>query len=111
MSAGHTPGPWMRNPAAPLEIGMRRDDRTIWPPLIARVTATGDNPTGEANARLIAAAPDFMDGAPIAVEILEHYAEFIADIPSAELERHPYLPEIERVTAILRAAIAKATGQ
>lgn len=33
-----------------------------------------------------------------AVEILRHYIGYIQTVRSDELERHPYLPEIERVT-------------
>ena len=64
-----------------------------------------------ADARLIAAAPDFADAAPDAAAILEHYAEYVRGLPSAEFERHPYIPAIEEAAAKLRAAILKATGE
>lgn len=62
------------------------------------------------DARLIAAAPDLFDAAPGAADILEHYAEYVRGLPSADFERHPYIPAIEEAAAKLRAAIAKARG-
>lgn len=62
------------------------------------------------DARLIAAAPDYAAVAPDAADLLSRYADFIRQsVKADELERHPYLPEIERVVEDLRAAIAKAT--
>lgn len=61
-----------------------------------------------ADARLIAAAPDLLEPAPCAADILEQYAEYIRTVKADDLERHPYLPLIEDTAAQLRAAIAKA---
>lgn len=49
-----------------------------------------------------------------AADLLEGYAEFVrSDVMSADIERHPYLPEIDAVAedlrAMSRAAIAAAT--
>jgi hypothetical protein len=64
-----------------------------------------------ADARLIAAAPDFAEAAPDAADLLEHYADFIrTSVKADDLELHPYLPNIERTASDLRAAIAKARG-
>lgn len=66
----------------------------------------------EADARLIAAAPDFAAVAPDAVELLNRYAAYIRDdVRADDLERHPYLPELERVADALASALAKATSK
>lgn len=62
----------------------------------------------EALTALFGAAPDFALVVPDAADLLEQYAEYIRTVHSSELERHPYLPEVECVIADLRAALAKA---
>lgn len=62
-----------------------------------------------ADARLIAAAPEFYEVAPDAADLLAHYAEFIRTVKADDLERHPYLPSVEDVVARLRAALLKAS--
>lgn len=69
---------------------------------------SGRSAENEADARLIAAAPDLLEPAPNAADILEQYAEYVRTVKADELERHPYLPLIEETAADLRAAIAKA---
>jgi hypothetical protein len=65
----------------------------------------------ERHARLIAAAPDFIEPADDAADLLERYAEYIrSSVKADDLERHPYLPSIEDAARGLRAAIAKARG-
>jgi hypothetical protein len=97
MSAEHTPGPWSISRAHPSAIvggkiyqftngsGQRQ--------VAMACVMDEDNGSMEANARLIAAAPDLLDAARAALDDLisdghEHY----------------------RVAEVLRAAIAKATG-
>lgn len=64
---------------------------------------------GRANARLIAAAPDFAEVAPDAVDILDTYAGFIRhSVKADDLDMHPYLPHLEDVIAKLRAALSRA---
>lgn len=114
--AQHTPGPWhfSRNSGAdgiaPVDILPFRVESEDW--VLAELY--GDcfvlKASAEANARLIAAAPELLAPAPEAAHILEQYAEYIRSVKADELERHPYLPEIERVAAELRAAISKALG-
>lgn len=68
-------------------------------------------PQGMTNARLIAAAPDFVEPADDAADLLEQYAEFIRSVKADDLERHPYLPLVEDCIRGLRAALAKARGE
>lgn len=100
MSAGHTPGPWYWLPPTPggyrivCGYGFRRQS-------IARVHRHLDIEPVEANARLIAAAPDLFDSLteyqiPLSGSRERDEAEFGA----LEVER-----ELRR-----RAAISKATG-
>jgi hypothetical protein len=65
----------------------------------------------EANARLIAAAPELYAGAEAAVDILESYIGFLHHLPADELERHPYIPAVEDAFDMLFAALAKARGE
>ncbi|MFK4871616.1 hypothetical protein [Novosphingobium sp. ZW T3_23] len=64
-----------------------------------------------ADARLIAAAPDFIEAAPDAADLLEQYAAFILTVKPDDLELHPYQPAVEQAASALRAAIAKARGE
>ena len=48
------------------------------------------------------------EAAPDAVDMLEHYAEYIRGVPVSEIERHPYLPEVERIIEELRAALTQS---
>ena len=110
----HTPGPWSAVPmvngakGAYYIVGNRNGNNAEVE--LAQVGPTL-SPHADANARLIAAAPDFAETAPDAADILEHYAEYVRGLPSTEFERHPYIPAIEEAAAKLRAAILKATGE
>lgn len=105
----HTPGPWRirENPCHSLD----RCDLSICGDIFELAEINGPQYAHqEANANLIAAAPELLAPAPDAADLLEHYADFIRTVKADDLERHPYLPEIERVAAELRAAITKATA-
>ena len=59
----------------------------------------------------MAAGPELLGVLERAVEMCDWYAQFIrSDVMAADIERHPYLPELEGVAEDARAAIAKATG-
>lgn len=114
-----TPGPWGEIPCEPWHPTHDRAQSTAYVGIgpshtehVALVVHVGaaDNPTFDANIRLIAAAPDLIEPAPDAADILEHYAEYIRTVKADELERHPYLPLIEDTAAKLRAAITAALG-
>ena len=56
MKTNHTPGPWTSDPEG--EIAITIEDATGHP--ICDVHGAANNPVTEANARLIAAAPDLL---------------------------------------------------
>jgi hypothetical protein len=92
MSAEHTPGPWATSVdfIDPVPKHCYRSDDGCEFHSIARAFG----PNSKANARLIAAAPDLLDAAKLALHELEW--EFAPMSPGAEA---------------LRAAIAKAEGR
>lgn len=95
MTAAHTPGPWVvAGPEAASGPGyvMTRGGTYIAKPLI----------NNEANARLIAAAPELLDALEAA---LAHFGPFAEITINGQRD-----PDDVRVTALIRAAIAKATG-
>ena len=98
MNTQHTPGPW--NYSGPCEITGRY---SIFHngPLAYCADTTAKPGDGEANARLIAAAPDLLAVLQEAVKVLD-YAAFALDAPEAS--------HFRATIADARAAIAKATG-
>lgn len=87
----HTPGPWEFVDAA--LVGPKIDDKPIWlRPVILR-SETGIN---EANARLIAAAPELLTVLQELQESAAYWSEY--DVPLGIVDR-------------INAAIAKATGE
>lgn len=95
---GHTPGPWEIDSQG--FIYHRPDALTKY--VIAEMESSI-----EANERLILAAPDLLAAGEEAEWFLAHYAEYIAIVPVDEIERHPYLPDLQEKLEMLRAAIAK----
>jgi DUF1680 family protein len=75
-----TPGPWV-----PVELKLGIRGRSFW----VAISADGRLKETEANARLIAAAPELL-------AVCERYADFIrTSVKADDLEMHPYLPELE----------------
>lgn len=105
MQKQHTPGPWVVTAVGschgihPAASENERDD-------ICRITPHNYHPDGwpaakveaEANARLIAAAPDLL-------------AALQALVGEADLGEIDHEDETRRLLDVARAAIAKATGQ
>ena len=99
--SGPTPGPWMVNPFnAQVDSSERGKDgellpicQMLWP------TDERDEATTTANARLIAAAPVF----------LEAGQKLLAFYDAADSESLDRAEAYEQVIAAMRAAIAKAT--
>lgn len=111
----HTPGPWeIQDLAPPINIyGPEREDGTR--PWVAE--CGGDEPynsqTDEANARLIAAAPDLLEACRRAAGYLQTAGEHIdaAVEFGGDVNSHAMQDNIERGLADIAAAIAKATGK
>lgn len=89
----HTPGPWERHEAGAI-VGPKLDDKPVWlRPVIARFE-TG---VKEADARLIAAAPELLEALEFTLAALEDiFGKNKADVGAINTAR---------------AAIAKARGQ
>lgn len=109
---GHTPGTWVAEGADVFgdhNIILRDgEDRRA----VAAVVSNMRDPSEvAANARLIAAAPDLIKAGKDAEWFLALYAEYVANVPVDEIERHPYLPDLQEKLEALRAAIARATGE
>lgn len=93
MNARHTPGPWVH-----LGVGDIVQQASLTQEHIVDVAAvfcTSDDATGEANARLVAAAPDLL----FCLKVICSHAE-----GDERLDARLHLEEA-------RAAIAKATGE
>lgn len=103
MDGSSTPGPWV------VEDGWLQ--REAGPFVDGRYLSVCVTATDIRDIALMTAAPDFAEVAPDAADILERYAEFIRTVASYDLERHPYLPEVERIAETLRAAISKASSR
>jgi len=93
MSAKHTPGPWR---VFGYDIGTSPDET------LAVVCAMDDN-TDDANARLIAAAPEMLKMLEVACDCLEAWME-MAD---PDYVREPD----DEVLAAIAAVIARAKGE
>ena len=103
MSAAHTPGPWVRDRASGLNCDVRggnnRKVALCWG-LSAAAAKNADPYRAEcdANAVLIAAAPDLLAAARQAESLIPH----LCDVDGS--------PATARVVDMLHAAIAKAIG-
>lgn len=94
MSAKHTPGPWRYSGPNSGEIFGWMGQKQDIPLVIAKVGGYWDGEQ-EANARLIAAAPDLLEAVEHALRLL--------DKPRNSVDE-------EEVCVVLRAAKSKATG-
>ena len=110
----HTPGPWLADFHNEQRAGGRfithvRGGNQLVPIAAVPTGVEGyGREEGRANARLIAVAPDLWEAGKEAEWFLAHYAEYIASVPVDEIERHPYLPDLQEKLEMLRAALAKA---
>ena len=110
----HTPGPWT---IAKHDHGERRDVLGVFAPNATLIVecAWGKNiAESDANTRLIAAAPDLLDAAKIALEYIEgwmeerHYPDTVEEWRIFYGEEMPDAIYAQRDR--VRAAIAKAQG-
>ena len=94
----HTPGPWEAVGLTVCQVPPGGREIIFG----AHNTRSGDKDERQANARLIAAAP----------ELLEALREFVSLMPSAEgLGGHAPIGAFQIVADLARAAIAKAEGR
>ena len=94
----HTPGPWKAVGLTVCQVPPGGREIIFG----AHNTRSGDKDERQANARLIAAAP----------ELLEALREFVSLMPSAEgLGGHAPIGAFQIVADLARAAIAKAEGR
>lgn len=97
-----TPGPWRIQPrfpkdrTSPYEILNTAGDQS--PAIVLALAHQGWTHSGEANARLIAAAPDLLAAVENALGCIESLPESV------------YGVDIEELATELRSAITKATG-
>lgn len=98
METRHTPGPWRINGSLiTSQAAMALQVAIVYPPKVGN--APRDIDERDANARLIAAAPDLLDALRLLLDGLQTYApEFMHGLPKADYIR------------AARAAIAKAEG-
>lgn len=105
----HTPGPWETD-NGDNEVNYRKShpdcitikDATGWH--IARVWLDGKSGTAEANARLIAAAPELLDACECAQNRLQQLED--EGFESGQVDAYGRITTLEH----LKAAIAKATS-
>lgn len=97
----HTPGPWTAlGRDGYNSIIIRAEHASHWPALVPEFNEIARDPEQEANARLIAAAPDLIDA----------LRDIVARIDCYDAGRCP--PSLaERCREIALAAIAKAEGK
>lgn len=108
MSMKHTPGPWFRDANSGLECDVRassgRKIALCWG--LAANNATNDKPKYraecDANAHLIAAAPELLMALQLALPALEYLRK--------QFPRSEHDDSIDAL-AITKAAIAKTTGE
>ena len=97
MKTQHTPGPW-REYRDDENCIFRVESRARYAETVANVL--GDDASAQANARLIAAAPELLEAAAWAEKELAIHAE-----------RDPMCARLGNVLAHVRAAIARAEGR
>lgn len=95
MSAKHTPGWWEVRPIAADRVGIMAADDVI----VASVYCPHDGHIGEADAALIAAAPELLQALQ---NVAAHWPHWATQLDVKQIDRD--------AIAIVREAIAKATG-
>lgn len=100
----HTPGPWHTDGSS--VYWRSPSDGNNW--LIAQLVEPPVRPSDEveANARLIAAAPDLLAGCQALIELFDYYRS-----QGVFGERTAYNPHMSHKFDIARGAIAKAEGR
>lgn len=110
----HTPGPWRYATTGEVmcgygqPLGVAQEGK---PNLVAGIfgDVSGGLPTADANARLIAAAPELLAGAMAMMAVRERVHSHKGSLTRGSYEA--FLADEAKATALLRAAIAKAEGE
>ena len=106
MENKYTPGPWVSYPCRAKSL-YRVETRGSGNDLAPISESTG--PDREANARLIAAAPDLLRVAEEADTVCDQAAELLADIAPGDRWAEERIDTLTALAMNARAAIAKAT--
>lgn len=114
LKATHTPLPWTAERDIP-HNRMPRVHSSADGSLICECGNMGTTQDQwEANAAFIVHAVnshhDLIEALRAVIEVAHGYAEYISSVPSAELERHPYLPGLEDQINEARAILTKEVG-
>lgn len=113
MSDRHTPGPWSAQTDAMLRDGAQRCRIVAMRSTrhdVATTCVRETSETEEANARLIAAAPDFMSAAQRLLAVFDQQRMTTAERIIAGISDAGLRTEGNAAIEALRAAVAKATG-
>jgi hypothetical protein len=102
----HTPGPWFPN--GPWHIQAKSPHQDSLPVIVGQVVKGHhiDQEQQEANALLLAAAPDLLYAAKLAMEIIKTARQYF---PKSFTHRDKFA--LENTCATIGAAIAKAEGR
>jgi hypothetical protein len=102
--SAHTPGPWTCRPISDRTLNHHRGFEIRGPETAQSIRDVLENEV-EANARIIAAAPELLNGCELGVMMLGI---------EARMHRENHAPKkaeaVEKAIAVIRAAIAKAEG-
>jgi hypothetical protein len=110
----HTPGPWHTTIASGggIQLSIPGTGAEWWSPIVsgegedvAYLPGEAEDPTVAANARLIAAAPEILNAAKLAVMMLGVEAQV-----HRENQQPKKAEAVEKAISVIRAAIAKAEG-
>jgi len=104
----HTPGPWYQNKANPLVICAPDGFADPWYVAEATTNCGHSEDQTEANARLIAAAPDLLEAL---VALDDDWTSDFPDGPDTQLKFVKFADETLAIWRKARAAIAKAKGE
>ncbi len=107
MTEQHTPAPWVLEDRGYKFIVHKSGDGYITRDICRMDSSTMAAFNQEANARLIAAAPDMLDALKIAKKFIEIASDW--NIDGAEIEGE--MRSTYDWLAVIQAAIAKATGE
>ncbi len=105
MTTKHTPGPWVANGRHVVTANSTIAHQII----IASASAFDPRSEHEANARLIAAAPDLLGALQEIIELATSEAETLSELGKDDEDTAMWAAQAWEMLEAARAAIAKAT--